>query len=617
MSLRENRPPRLASRPVLTKKTSLNGLREFKSKPTSVSSDKPLIKTAGLKTALRTRTIRSSPRASVRPVLSPGKRIGLRQPDFNPKVAAAIAREEIIQGEAKAAKVSEDTAWSPVGHGHPDHPEDPSETSLSQLLSKAGIAPPLPSKSSRRSLVSTYTTISDDENEDLEEKIRNALTPPEFARRAQTPSSIKSVRWDPAIISYGSIKSGIKARHSSPEPGSPCPKSRNDFAKALRTISQLDKKEQRAVCKLLLALDVTESDEEPIISPKSHGEKSLECVAEEKVTKKLNPEAPVFRDFSILKKNIVQNKNIDEGEQGDKAVPRVNCQPPVVTSTLREAFTKPAQPPIVTSTPLKSKRDPKEPTWVNIFNPPPPEDMPQGFPALPAAVTNSGETSKVAPMPDLQTSQPLQPMFPFHPFPMGMPGLTDSVWVQIPMHILQNPYGLPPMIPPQGPWNNATIDHTTAAPQISQAPRAPRAAAQSTPPNPPKVCRPPVKPRMPRGPLIDVSSSFIPPDDGPCRVTHADNLNEAWRQSLLDKFIAKYPQTGTASEKAQAQAPGHMPQAAAIQQHLELLIFQERERTALEGGVSRKNKRKFSANGFVDHAPANEPGNSKGPAAWE
>lgn len=637
MSLRENRPPRTTVRPTLTKKSSLISLRDVKSKPIAVSSDKPLVKTTGSKAALRPRTIRSSPRSTVRPILTPGKKIGLRQPAFNPKVAAATAREEVMQDAAKAVKALKATAQrntlSSLGHGHPLPSTDLAdfkETSLSHLLNKAGIAPPIPPKSSRRSLVSTYTTISDDDkSEDLEEKIRNALTPPDIPRRTQireTPSSIKSVRWDPAIISYGSIKSSTTTRPPSPDHTSPCPRSRIDFANALQTISQLKKKDQRAVCRLLASLDSTESDDESTASSTVQGEdSSKESVIENKIAKKLNPEAPIFRDFSFLKNNVVQNKAVVEEEASEKVAQKIISQPPIVVSTPKELPKRPIQLRIVTSTPQNQRRDPKEPTWVNIFNPPAPEDMPQGFRAFPITTPKSKETRQAASTPDFQPVQhpvqpPMPPMFPFNPFPIGLPNFPDSVWVQVPMHILQNPYGLPPMVPPPppGPWNNANFEHPSQAPRVSrvpQAPRAPHPAAQSTPLNPPKVRRPPVKPRILRGPLIDVSSSFIPPEDGSCRVTHADNLDEAWRQSLLDKFIAKYPQTGTASDKAKAQVPGYMPQAAAIQQHLELLIYQERERSAFDGGVHKKGKdngklakngRKFSPNGLVDIAPVVE-----------
>jgi len=79
--------------------------------------------------------------------------------------------------------------------------------------------------------------------------------------------------------------------------------------------------------------------------------------------------------------------------------------------------------------------------------------------------------------------------------------------------------------------------------------------------------------------MVDVGPEFIPPEDGPGR--EASAIEAGWATSLLSKFREKYPQTGRV--KAENLAPTTMRHAAAIQQRLEFILYQENERHAREG----------------------------------
>ena len=193
--------------------------------------------------------------------------------------------------------------------------------------------------------------------------------------------------------------------------------------------------------------------------------------------------------------------------------------------------------------------------------------MPKGF----SSSTNNPLNSKA---PDFNS---IHPPFPPQMMPIGVPGvvstggfpnLSQTVWV--PLQMLQTPFGFQagiPALPQRDLWGNPL-----------GIPNQFTASKKFPPTFPKDNRRPPHKTKAGRGPLVDVSSQIIPPDVGPCRV--AQPVDQVWGQSLLDKFTAKYPHTGKVDTKAKKKAPGQMRQAAAIQQELELLIYQEKERQA-------------------------------------
>ncbi|KAF4631303.1 hypothetical protein G7Y89_g6834 [Cudoniella acicularis] len=520
MRQNENRPPRVALRPTLNKVPSHLSLRAAKSKPTPLDKNK----SSGNIT-------RSAPQSAQ----STGKRNTHPEPIKVPKTYSKDVKRPLT-------------------------PPFPSSTPFSAVLKRE-----LPTSDANG------TDADDEESDDLEEKIRSALSSPTSHRKTQTPGSAKSVRFDPAIVSYGRVTSGQKtpfeqALNVSP-PISPTPPPRTTFADALQTLSQLKKGDQRRLRKLLEALkeiNGNKSDDETSVEPTlSRAVNRSNEELNESNLKKLNPQAPAFRDFSTMKRNIEQRK-VDHNS---------------VTSlfdgsnTHSRAFHLKNLP----------EKDPKEPTWVNVFNPPAPEDMPPGSPVIPAPIiedfrTNLSGIHAPPPSPALQ-------------MPLGLPSLpidlNQQVWLPFPM--FPNPYGLQ-NLPQQAIWINPLGFET------------PTLFNPYAPPPLPATRRLPPKPKAAKGPIVDVAADFIPPEVGHGRVAQA--IDQTWGKSLLNTFSAKYPQTGKA--KGSTTAPGQMRQAAAIQQQLEFLIYQEKEKKALgerTGNVPPPSSKKETR---IEKAPMTE-----------
>ena len=262
--------------------------------------------------------------------------------------------------------------------------------------------PPVPPRNPRREQVFTDFTDADDEESDpnnLSDTIRSALATPSTGsvnlHRAQTPSSVKSVRWapDPAVVAYGCVTSGTNldfplasSSHSAPS-SNPNLKG-TDFNEALRTLSKLKKEDQKALAKLLQRMHASPTiDEGPIITQRPRREETKERTGLDGMfAKKLNPEAPVFRDLSSLKKQIDQQKQdrkIKEAaiEEAQKAADEAKRELDYHKKSTAEATaaTKTRQP-VVTTTPRKGleietpkvekvSRDPKEPIWVKHLQP--------------------------------------------------------------------------------------------------------------------------------------------------------------------------------------------------------------------------------------------------------
>jgi hypothetical protein len=449
-----------------------------------------------------------------------------------------------------------------------------SESTKNMFMTHQGkkqATPPIPMKDPRRMLIGTNDTDADDEgSETFEDAIRSALATPGTQihhQRAQTPTSVKSVRWDPAVVSVGPITSGTQtALDDSPWVFPPSTtKGQTSITDVLKTLSRLKKEDQQTLRDYLRNLGSPESEECSSTTQQRKREETNERFGLDGMfAKKLNPKAPVFtKDFSGLKQPTGQQEKanpipLTESLDESKPAKELN-EPVVVTSTPRKGLKMdiPHRP--------KVERSSREPTWINIYNPPSAKDMPAGFPNF-----ASNPLSRNGP----ELSQPLPA-----PAPSLMPltsgwhgGLYDpqqTVWV--PMPIFPTPHGFQalPMIPPHL-WDN-TFGHQNQLPFDGQN--------RTTHKRPPyNTRRPPHKSKSANGPIVDVSLANVPPQWGPGRV--AQPVDEAWGQSLINQFSTKYPQTGKVDPKAKYQAPGQMRQAAAIQQELELLIYTEKEKAA-------------------------------------
>ncbi|KAH6682988.1 hypothetical protein B0J14DRAFT_135805 [Halenospora varia] len=523
MPQNENRPPRVALRPTLNKKPSRLSLHAAKPKPKPLDTGK----SSG-----------NLGRSTPQPAGSAGSRTKISEP----------------------ARV----VGNPTG-----------------ITSKRLTSPPPPhmrggeliSTLQRRETSNGFThgTDADDEESDFEEKVRSALTSPGTHRVTQTPGSAKSVRFDPAIVSFGRVTSGTtpktpfeQALEVSP-PVSPSPMPKKGLQGILQSLSQLKKTDQRTLRKVLEALkDITsdsESAPEPV--PKIPAPKSS-AVPKAPIEKKLNPQAPSFQEFSSVKPQETSRKlspmaELFATDKGRTHVYRPKC---------------PAQ------------KDPKEPTWVNVFNPPAPEDILDGLPVIPATMGCPANTADIHASPASLVPQVVSlPVSPAE-FPQTVPNPpidpNGRDWQP-----LATPYGLLLSgsyslqgLPQQAIWLNP-FGFETPSLYDQWVPRRPLANRY-----------PAKKPKAANGPLVDVTG-FVPPEFGHGRVAQA--IDHTWSRNLLDTFSTKYPQTGKAQENMPA--PSQMRQAAAIQQQLEFLIYQEKEKKAFQertGHVLRASKGKVA-----------------------
>jgi hypothetical protein len=596
----ENRHPRIAIRTTIAKKPSGVALRDTKASPIKgLVNTKPPGNTiytppgGTIRTKLPERTTVTSTKrpAKISVEAPPVTKTSLR----SSKHFVSIKSHEVFEDDkafedADQKSLSYEQLSDHSSHSHPVLAIGGlSESTKHMFMAHTGrtpATPPIPMKDPRRKQIGTDDTDADDEgSETFEDAIRSALATPgthNYHQRAQTPSSIKSVRWDPAVVSYGRLTPGTQPVPDdlpwvSPLSGT---KAKSDIADVLKTFSRLKKEDQKTLRELLQKLGSPMIKEGSIIiqSPRQE-ETSERSGLDGMFAKKLNPEAPAFRDFSSMKKQLEQqkevlNKHVKSPHDAHKS--QEPSKPVVVTSTPRKGLK------IGTNQYLKLERNPKEPTWINIFNPPPAKDIPVGIPNLANNPLNRN-------IPEISQSVP---QFVPNLIPLGSPwqaGLYDpnqTVWVPMPMFPTPHGFQALPLMPPNV-WGNTfglqthfarNARHGTAQARLFQ-----------------HIRRPPHKTKAANGPVVDVALANVPPEWGPGRV--AQPVNEAWGQSLINQFSSKYPQTGKVDYKAKKQAPGQMRQAAAIQQQLELLIYAEKEKAAAEGklGIVRPKQPKKEA----------------------
>jgi hypothetical protein len=287
----------------------------------------------------------------------------------------------------------------------------------------------------------------------------------------------------------------------------------------------------------------------------------------------LNPEAPAFRKYATQRAQIAQRKAYANLGKATLTIPRK--RPHLLGGEV-------------------PRRDLQEPTWVNIFNPP--EVMPHGTPNIPSAPSSLGAAlshlQQKLPRPfGLPPSDPWAPNAP--PAYSQMPTLNVMPQIPLPPPIeppqaIWGPVCPPPgfhnLLPQFGYWVNPggfpVPQPAQLVPPIqSILPVQPIQPVQAVKPATTRGPRRRTKPRGDKGPLVDVGPDFIPLEDGPGREARA--IETGWAASLLAKFREKYPQTGRV--KAAALAPSTMRPAAAIQQRLEFILYQENERRAGEG----------------------------------
>jgi hypothetical protein len=547
----ENRNPRIALRTTLAKKPSRVTLRGPK-EPTTAKA--PFDTSRGtpnstLRMKQPEKTFTGSP--TKRLAKSSVESLRFKTSIRGPKAVIGVRAYEVSENDTASSSASK--VFSSLGqcsdhssHSHPvlaiDGLSESTKYMFMEHTGKTPVAPPIPKKDPRRSQASTNETNADEEgSEAFEDAIRTALATPaaQHHQRAQTPSSMKSVRWDPAVVSYGRVTSGTQTAidDSLSVPPLNVDEAKPDVEKVLKTLFRMNKEDQQFLRDRLRDLGSPNSEDDTIIRQRPEQEDTTERTCLDGMfAKKLNPKAPAFEELPSTKKPP---------------------GPVVVTSTPRKG------PHARAVNHPKNATDSKEPTWINIYNPPSLKDMPPAFAHLASNPLNH----------DAPQLPPSLPALAPDAMPLGwQPGFWDpnhTVWVPMPMFPTPHGYQAMPVMPPNV-WKNTfglELPHS-----------GPYGADQNRTFQRPR--RPPHKNKAATGPIVDVSLDNLPPEWGPGRV--AQPVPEAWGQSLIEQFRNKYPQTGKINHKAKRQAPGQMRKAAAIQQELELVIYREKERTAAE-----------------------------------
>ena len=87
----------------------------------------------------------------------------------------------------------------------------------------------------------------------------------------------------------------------------------------------------------------------------------------------------------------------------------------------------------------------------------------------------------------------------------------------------------------------------------------------------------------PKLPIIDLTTGRIPDDNGPGREAQV----VPWGNFILERFQKRYP--GTGIQRAAAPAPIKNTHAATIQQRLEYLLMEQKEKHARGEGLSERS----------------------------
>lgn len=445
----------------------------------------------------------------------------------------------------------------------------------------------------------------------VEYKMLSFLERREHYRRSRRPD-VKSVKWDPAVVELGPL-AAITNKSQADLYGTPKELLGQQMASPTKTLhdslmdlahkaTELTKDDRQKLQKILEAIKYAESSDESVVitRPKKDRKPLGEIKLRDESTempmtskswknnkesaspaKRLNPAAPVYRNFADVKARISpQKENVPQPSQVPLHVQRKRRHP-TSEETIEYPYTgKPNKyiPPALRvrngNVPTAPSAKQQEPIWVNTDKLPAGGDGVSqisdmlndwlrstpgelGFGSQALEETQEQHLAPVKPQIDFQ-AQTLPPAW--IPVPnFNAPALHPS-WC--PLHLPEwcpiTFMPLPTMSPPQMP-----------------VPQMPLPQA-----NDPKI----QIARTPREKKYNPFPRRIPSQSEHGRTAEA--LQPAWASSLLDKFMAKYPMTGKLIPPA---APSPLPKrakreknASEIQQKLEELLLYKKEKKVFE-----------------------------------
>jgi len=453
--------------------------------------------------------------------------------------------------------------------------------------------------------------------DDLESRMRSFLRKRERSRISRR-SEIKSVKWDPAIVACGPLtpitNKSKQNEHYATKPlkDRQLEEPTKDLESSLDNLNQiaadLMKADRRILQQLLEALkSVDSSDDTTIIRPKKTRIPLGEQIIKDNHTKTrstepdrtsttsnvkaLNPKAPVYRNFTPVKVRFpAQKENIPQESKWPLNVQRKRPHSSQDGKDIRLSVHDHAKPSKYIPPALRTRKAPStaentdkeniEPIWIKTSPPysvlPSPEhsDQSGGFP-------NSHESLLDAPLDQMYGLQtpllaqpprgPLdnQPIFP----PSWMAGFPNIYQQQ-----LSQPFVAMGFYSPYGGFGlqPSVVPTPLLSPDWYPVPMVP---VPTLPAQHEQILKPSSQPEK----NLKDRTKRLPVNVIPSEAEHgriAVTLEPAWATQVLEKFMAKYPKTGT--KKPLPKPTKEKKVATKIQQRLEVLLLYQKEKKAME-----------------------------------
>jgi hypothetical protein len=421
---------------------------------------------------------------------------------------------------------------------------------------------------------------------------RSILNRSRRLRQSRSQSSIKSVKWDPAIIACGP-KMATRDTVSQPEVDTSPDISEEALKEQKRednleifgkTVSRLKKGDRKAIRKLLEALKNLENDDEQVTKPKQPSRKLPKksgTVSNTASGKGLNPRAPTFREGSSQKSiNDSQPDTafFDIGRNRPNRLQNSNDETLSVEDDPKTC--KPITCAIHSNRGLQISALPKQgPIWINTFQQPPTiidqeDDDFQEF----CRVNNFIPLIPVNPIPFIPPTS-MEPVNPVYTPYLTLEADSCPMIYRLPFDSME-PTLLTVQTRQAQPLETASNEPYMKSGNISKQPNQPTAALD----------------------LISLLEETSEPIEDGCREAKA--LDPVWGAQILENFLKKYPMTGQCkpedpiSNQNENQKPTAKAQqkqrtkfggkaagvnsynAAEIQQKLEMILLQQKARVA-------------------------------------
>ncbi|CAL3972789.1 unnamed protein product [Diplocarpon coronariae] len=463
-------------------------------------------------------------------------------------------------------------------------------------------------ETSTRTGDSPFYADGESSDEDLESKVRDLLTRRKTNRHMRRPE-VKSVKWDPAILDCGPLTSITNKLKAGTNKSPKLPKqqrvntSTEDVEKNLedlaQMVSELKRGDRQRLQKLLEALKHFESSDDSTViirrrKDRKHASKDKaadlpEIARETKevtTSSKLNPAAPVYRNFAEIKARMSpQKENLPRGGQWPLNVRRKrphSASDETLDSQDLAKANKYIPPALRAHNVIPTSPKKPEPMWINTsrpfqFDTGKVDDGQGPGTQLPGLLNNWLLNSSVNPDITLQSAIEAQDRHMAsndQQINLQVQSLTSTWLPGMPFEPLQD------SILPQSWWPHLDRQHFVhnlrPFPEWCAMPMAPVSIIPL--PQPQLKTFPPQLPKNVKLPMR------IPRETESGRT--AATLEPAWATQVLDKFTEKYPLTGKVipptAPSPLSKPPRRGKDASEIQQKLEELLLYQKEKKVFD-----------------------------------